>query len=218
MHLDSTLNYIHHADLMTTSPDNDTCTYKTMLQQEDRNECVKAMMKDIVYHKSRNHWSIMRKEDLPIGAKTMLAIWSFKRKRFPDGRIQKYKARICAHGGMQTWGENYWKTYAPVVKWLSVRTMMVLSILHDLETRSIDFALVFPQADLDVYFFIELPVRFDLGPDSSKYVIKLNKSLYGLKQATYNWFELLKSSLEARWCYHQSATDTCVFIGKNQWY
>ena len=64
-------------------------------------------------------------------------------------------------------------------------------------------------------FFMEFPVEFDLGPDSRKYVIKLNKSLYGLKQAIHNWFELLKSSLEARGYDHQSATDPCVFIGKH---
>ena len=52
MHLDGTLNHIHHAALMTTSPDNDTYTYKTILQQEDRNEFVKAMMKEIVDHES----------------------------------------------------------------------------------------------------------------------------------------------------------------------
>ena len=215
MHLDGTLNYIHHAALMTTSPDNDTYTYKSMLQQEDKNEFVKAMMKEIVDHESRKQWSIMRREDLPIGAKTILAIWSFNRKRFPDSRIQKYKARICAHGGMQTWGENYWETYAPVVNWLSVRTMMILSVLHDLETRSIDFTLDFPQAglDVDIFYGISSWVR-SIGPDSRRYVIKLIKSLYGLKQATHNWFELLKSSLEARGYDNQSATDPCVFVEK----
>ena len=45
---------------------------------------------------------------------------------------------------------------------------------------------------------MELPVGFNVGPDSRKYVITLNKSLYGLKQAIHNWFELLKGSLEAR--------------------
>ena len=64
--------------------------------------------------------------------------------------------------------------------------MMILSILHDLETRSIGFNLAFPQADLDVDFFMEFPVGFDPGLDSRKYVIKLNKSLYGLKQAAHN--------------------------------
>ena len=68
MYLDSTLIYIHHAALMTTSPDNDIYTYTTMLQQEDRNQLVKATMKKRVDHESRKHWFIMRKEDLPIGA------------------------------------------------------------------------------------------------------------------------------------------------------
>ena len=77
-----------------------------MVQQEDRNKFVKNMMKEIVDHESRNHWSIMRREYLPIGAKKILDIWSFKRKRFPDGRIQKYKARIYYHGSIQTWGEK----------------------------------------------------------------------------------------------------------------
>ena len=44
-HLDGTLNYIHHATLVTQFSDNDTYTDKTMLQQGDRNEFVKAMMK-----------------------------------------------------------------------------------------------------------------------------------------------------------------------------
>ena len=62
------------------------------------------------------------------------------------------------------------------MNWLSVRTLMILSVLHDLETKYIDFTLVFPQADLDVDVdvFMELHVGFDLGPDSRKYVIKLN--------------------------------------------
>ncbi len=61
------------------------------------------------------------------GIKPIKAIWSFKRKRYPDGRILKHKARLCAHCGMQTWGEKYWETYAPVVNWLSVRMMLAFN-------------------------------------------------------------------------------------------
>ena len=64
------------------------------------------MMKEIVDHEDRKHWSMLLRVDLPHGAKTILAIWSFNYKRCPDGRIQKHKARICAHGGMQTWGRT----------------------------------------------------------------------------------------------------------------
>ena len=75
---------------------------------------------------------------------------------------------------------------------------MILSVLHDLEKRSIGFTLAFPQADLYIDVFIELPVGFNLEPDSRQYIIKLNKSLYGLKQTDHNLFELLKDNLEAR--------------------
>ena len=53
---------------------------------------------------------------------------------------------------------------------------MIISVLHDLETKYIDFTLGFPQADLDVDVdvFMELHVGFDLGPDSRKYAIKSN--------------------------------------------
>ena len=115
---------------------------------------------------------------------------------------------------MQTWGENYWETYAPVVNWLSVRTLMALSIIHDLETRSIDFILAFPQAELDVDIFMELPYGFDID-GSKRFILKLNKNLYGLKNASHNFWMLLKSGLEARGYEKQSNADSCVFIGKD---
>ena len=51
---------------------------------------------------------------------TILDIWSFKHKIFPDGKLLKHEARLCAHGGMNKWGINYWDNYAPVVNWISV--------------------------------------------------------------------------------------------------
>ena len=44
-----------------------------------------------------------------------------------------------------------------------------------------------------------------------KYVLRLNKSLYGLKQAGHNWFEKLKTGLTIRY-YIQSQIDRCVFF------
>ena len=44
--------------------------------------------------------------------------------------------------------------------------MIILSVLYDLETRSIDLTLAFPQTevdvDVDVDVLIEFPVGFDL--------------------------------------------------------
>ena len=61
---------------------------------------------------------------------------------------------------------------------------------------------------------MELPAGFDNNGCTGKHVLKLNKSLYGLKQAAFNWFQLLKKGLQDRGYKHQSNTDKCVFLGK----
>ena len=110
---------------------------------------------------------------------------------------------------MQTWGEIYWEIYAPVVSYLSVRTLLVLSVLHDLESRLIKFTLSFPQADLDLDVFMELPPGLDIGGNTSSYVIELNKSLYSLYQSSHKWWHRLKSSLESTGYANQSTADPC---------
>ena len=213
-HFDGTLNAIHHAALTVAAGDNDTYTLREMLKQDDKADFVAAMTKEVKDHESRNHWTILPRSVIPSGTKTILAVWSFKRKRYPDGRVLKHKARLCAHGGMQTWGVNYWETYAPVVNWMSVRTLMALSIIHDLETRSIDFVLAFPQAPLEVDIYMEPPYGFDIDGKKS-FILKLNKNLYGLKNASHNFWNLLREGLEARGYKQQSESDPCVFLGKD---
>ncbi|KAL7504929.1 hypothetical protein ACHAXN_005720 [Cyclotella atomus] len=77
------------------------------------------MSKEVQDHEEREHWALILRPTIPAGVKTIQAIWSFKRKRFPDGTLNKHKARLCAHGGMQQWGKNYWETYSPVVNMLN---------------------------------------------------------------------------------------------------
>jgi hypothetical protein len=87
----------------------------------------------------------------------IMAIWSFKRKQFPDGTLNKHKAQLCAHGGQQTWGQDYWDTYAPVVTWASVLLLLIVAKVQGFQLKSINFVLAFPQADFDVPVYMELP-------------------------------------------------------------
>ena len=183
------------------------------MKEDDYHEFVKAMQKEINEHEEQEHWTIMERRDIPPGTKTIMSIWSFKRKRFPNGELNKHKTRICANGGMQTWGQNYWETYAPVVNWAIVSIMLAVAKIHDLPSKSIDFVLAFPQADLEVPVYMELPMGFDCdSEDKRRYVCRLNVSLYGLKQSSYNWFAKLKSGLEDR-DFVQSRVDPCGFYG-----
>eukprot|EP00978_Attheya_sp_CCMP212_P036769 scaffold169289_cov53-Attheya_sp.AAC.2 len=129
----------------------------------------------------------MLQKDLPKGTKTILSIWSFKRKTLPDGQIMKYKATLCAqHDGMhQQRGVDYWETYTPIVNWVSVHLLLAVATIHDLPTGSIDFMLTFPQADLDVPVYMEAPVGMYFDRCGRKeMVLKLNKSLYRLCQSS----------------------------------
>ena len=64
---------------------------------------------------------------------------------------------------------------------------------------------------------MELPAGMDLegrGLSSSSYVLKLNKSLYGLKQGSLNWHNKLKDALINRG-FVESISDPCLFISKD---
>jgi hypothetical protein len=213
---DGTLNQIHNYALVTDIASNEVFTYTQAMRQEDRGSFVEAMIKEVQDHEERGHWILVLRSTIPKGVKTIQAIWSFKRKRFPDGTLNKHKARLCAHGGMQRWGENYWETYSPVVNMLTVRLILTIAHIHKLESKSIDFVLAFPQAELDVDIWMELPRGMVPDHDEKNrhlYVLKLKKNLYGLKQASFNWFDKLKTGLMDR-DFKPSTADPCLYYKK----
>lgn len=77
-----------------------------------------------------------------------------------------------------------------------IRLLFVLTTIHNLKYRSIDFVLVFLQVDLLVDVCIELPFGFDQERHKG-YVMKLNKSICDLQQANSNWFEYLSTCLKS---------------------
>ncbi len=136
----------------------------------------KQALQELDYHK----FVIATKGCDPMpGAKVIMSIWSLKPKQYLDGTMNKHKAHLCVHGGMRTWGQNHWKAYAPVVNRASVCILLVVAKIHALSSKSIDFILAFPQADLEIPGFIKFPLGFDAtGSQSRKhYVLQLNKSV-----------------------------------------
>jgi hypothetical protein len=193
---------------------NETFT-KQAMHEKDHHKFVKAMIKEVDNHENQNHWTIMPCCNMPMDTKTIMSIWSFKCKRYLDGSLNKHKARLFAHGRMQTWGQNYWEMYAPVINWASVCLILTIIKIHGLLSKSIDFVLAFPQADLEIPVFMELPISFDApnNEDWKFYVLRLNKNLYELKQVGYNWFAKLSNGLQDRG-FVQSNIDPCVFFGQ----
>jgi hypothetical protein len=98
---------------------------------------------------------------------------------------------------------------------VTVRLILLLARIYKLESKAIDFDLAFPQAELDVNIWMYLPIGFqvDTENESKCYILQLNKSLYGLKQASLNWFEKLKQGVIDHG-FHPSAFNPCIYFKK----
>jgi hypothetical protein len=126
-------------------------------------------------------------------------------------RYTKWKARLNCHGGQPEHGINFWETYLPVVNWFLIRLFLVTSILQNWDTRhQIDFVLAFPQADVECDIYMEVPVGFMLPGDKKKYCLKLNKNIYGTKQAGRVWNKHVNKGL-LELGYKPSIIDPCVY-------
>lgn len=64
-----------------------------------------------------------------------------------------------------------------------VRTLLVLSKIHQIYTKSIDCVQAYPQADIKVTVYLHTPQGIDLGGNIKDVILKLNKNSYGLKDA-----------------------------------
>ena len=71
--------------------------------------------------------------DLSPGCKTLGYKWIFKRKLKVDGSIDKYKARLVVKGYKQKEGVDYFDRYSPFTRITSIRMLMAIVVLHNLE-------------------------------------------------------------------------------------
>ena len=99
--VDWTRNICQPMALITVMISKDILTYGEMKRQPYKPQFIMATQKEIFDHEQRKHWKLVHLLETK-GAKTIMAIWSFRQKRDNImGKVTKYKARICAHGGMQ---------------------------------------------------------------------------------------------------------------------
>ena len=133
---------------------------------------------------------------LPPGRKSIGCRWVFKLKRKADGSIDRYKARLVAKGYSQRPGLEYSQVFAPTAKWSALRAILAIAALEDLELYSLDVSTAFLNGEMDCDVYMQQPEGFEdhFGPDL---VLKLIKSLYGLKQAGRQWHKKLDSVLKS---------------------
>lgn len=101
----------------------------------------------------------------------------------------------------------------PVVKPITIHTILTLALSHGWELFQLDINNAFLNGVLKESMFMTQPPGFEVG--DRFLVCKLNKALYGLKQAPRQWFDRLKSTL-LQFGFVGSKCDSSLFIYKHQ--
>ena len=143
----------------------------------------------------------------PPGVRTIGVKWVFDLKTDSAGKIVRYKARLVAKGYSQVQGVDYTELFAPVSKYSTMRLMTALATHQDWHVHQLDVKTAFLHGTVEEDLYIQAPEGYTLQPGCT---LKLNKSLYGLKQASRNWWKKLHTLLTSLGGVASSA-DPCLY-------
>ncbi|KAE8696421.1 GDSL esterase/lipase APG [Hibiscus syriacus] len=117
-----------------------------------------------------------------------------------------------AKGYAQKEGIDYNEVFSPVVKHSSIRILLALVAQLNLELAQLDVKTAFLHGDLEYDIYMTQPEGYKDG-GCEKWICKLNKFLYGLKQSPRQWYKRFDSFMR-RQKYTRSKYDHCVYLQK----
>lgn len=190
--------------LSALATSDDPAGFKEAMTRDDHRQWRIAMDEELESLRKCGVFSLV---DRPQHKNVVSNRWVLRIKRNPDGKLERYRARLVARGFSQIEGIDYSNTYAPTASMSSIRMLFAHAAAKQLLTAQFDIKTAFLYGDLDEEVYLEQPDGFVVNKNK---VWRLHKSLYGLKQAPRQWSHkftqfLLKIDLQ------QSKEDRCVF-------
>ena len=120
---------------------------------------------------------------LPPGATSVGGRWVYTLKD-SNSSNPIFKARYVAKGYAQVEGRDYFDTFAPTPKMTTIRSIIQIAAQYDLVVHQMDVKTAYLNAPIDCQIFVAQPEGYR---SPGKFVWRLKKSLYGLKQSGKNW-------------------------------
>ncbi|CAI7794715.1 unnamed protein product [Closterium sp. NIES-54] len=171
-----------------------------------KGEAVKAAMEEEIRSLvGMGTWELVER---PRGVNIMKNRWVLTTKYRIDDTVERKKARLVVKGFTQVCGANYDKTYSPVSSYVTLRIILCIVAVLDLNLMQLDMKNAFLQSKLDRVLYMYQPDYFD---DGIGRVCRLLKSLYGLKQSPLLWYRALDGVfLDAGW--KKSQVDEALYV------
>jgi histone deacetylase 1/2 len=126
-----------------------------------------------------NTWSL---QDRPPGARIITGKWVFKHKWKPNGSLDRYKAGWVVRGFNQQPRIDFGKTFTPVVKPATIRTVLTLVAFRRWPAHQLDVSNTFLHDNLLETVYCSQPTSFE-DPACPDAMCLLSRSLYDLRQA-----------------------------------
>ncbi|KAG8501441.1 hypothetical protein CXB51_003771 [Gossypium anomalum] len=117
------------------------------------------------------------------------------------------------HGIFQVPGVDFTDVFSPIVKHSSIRALLGIVAMHDLELEQLDVKTAFLHGELEEDIYMQQPEGFTVS-EKEDYVCLLKKSLYGLKQSPRQWYKRFDSFMTSH-DFKRSSFDSCVYFKKN---
>lgn len=141
------------------------------------------MQEEIESLRKNGTWDLVK---LPKGKKVVRCKWLFKRKEGISGvEAARQKAILVAKGYSQIPGVDFTNVFSPIVKHNSIRALLGIVAIHDLELEQLDMKTAFLHGELQEDIYMHKPEGFVVS-GKENCVCLLKKSLYGLKQSPWS--------------------------------
>jgi hypothetical protein len=148
-------------------------------------------------------------EKIPNGAKTIGYKWVYKTKYDSKGNVERFKERLVGKGFTQREGIDYNETFSLVSCKDSFRIIMALVAHHDLELHQMDVKTSFLNGNLEENVYMSQPKGF-VFKGKECMGCRLKKSIYGLKQASRQWYLKFDSTIK-KFGFQENVEDNCVY-------
>nr|GEX35059.1 hypothetical protein [Tanacetum cinerariifolium] len=158
---------------------NEPANYKVALSVLEFEKWLVAMNEEMQSMYDNKVWRLVV---LPPNAKVIKSKWIYKKKMDRDGKVHIYKARLVAMGCTQTYGVDYEETFSPVADIRAIRILIAIAAYYDYKIWQMDVKTAF----LNGFLEEEIYEGF-IDTNHPRKACKLQRSIYGLKQASKSW-------------------------------